>query len=352
MSERGVAVYSAANATVHALKSYLLPAEMWSALTQVEDVEAIFAALSKTIYGPYLAVQVDEMTPRRAAYQIRWRLADIFEKLIDLVDEPGRLLLIQIWHEFEVDNLKATLRGIESHASWDQVRHLLSPMRRFITITPAVMEKMVNAGDIAQAIETIRDTVYYDTLVHALARYEVEGNVFPLEVALDLDYYRALWQSIQRLEGLDHTYALRLVGTVIDVNNLLWAIRYRVYHHLSEQEIINYTLPFGYKVQDQQIRAIAAGADIASTVRQVYPDIGTMDQVIDQPGPELIQLERDLQRKIVKECRAVFLGNPFHVGIPIAFLYLNEFEVRNLTTLIEAKSSHMSAQACASMLVT
>ena len=43
---------------------------------------------------------------------------------------------------------------------------------------------------------------------------------------------------------------------------MVWAIRYRVYHHLSEEEIINYPLPFGYQVRDEDIRAIAAGLDV------------------------------------------------------------------------------------------
>jgi vacuolar-type H+-ATPase subunit C/Vma6 len=345
-----VSAYSLVHATVRALYSTMLTPETWEALVEAQDFDALLSALSKTVYSPYLQIERQELTPRRAVYQIRWHLADIYEKLIRLTPEPGQQLLLQLWHLYEVDNLKATLRGVEAGASWDQVRHLLHPMTRYITLTAADMEKMVRSDDVARAIELIRHTPYYETLVHALERYRTERNLFPLEVALDLDYRHGLWQSINRLTGIDHEQALRIVGTMLDVDNLLWAIRYRVYHHLSEQEIINYTLPFGYQVRDKDIRAIAAGADIAQVVRPIYPDAEGLEQLSDQPEVGLAALELSLQRHIVKTCLAAFIGYPFHVGIPAAYLLLNEHEIRDLTVLIEAKASRLPTEMFASML--
>jgi vacuolar-type H+-ATPase subunit C/Vma6 len=38
---------------------------------------------------------------------------------------------------------------------------------------------------------------------------------------------------------------------------------------------------------------------------------------------------------------AAFVGNPFHIGIPLAFLVLSDLEVQDLIVLIEAKSSNL-----------
>ncbi len=350
MSVQEVNAYSLVHATVRALYSTMLTPETWDALVQAQDFDAVLSVLSKTVYGPYLQIERQELTPRRAVYQIRWHLTDVYEKLIRLTPEPGRQLLLQYWRFYEVSNLKATLRGVEAGASWDQVRHLLFPMTRYITLTAADMEKMIRSGDMTRAIECTRHTPYYDTLVHALERYQAEKNLFPLEVALDLDYHRGLWQSVNRLTGTDHEQTLRIVGTVLDVDNLLWAIRYRVYHHLSEQEIINYTLPFGYQVRDEDIRAIAAGADIAQVVRRIYPDVEGLEQLSERPTAGLAALELSLQRHIVKTCRAAFIGYPFHLGIPVAYLLLNEHEIKDLIVLIEAKASHIPTEMFASML--
>ncbi len=119
----------------------------------------------------------------------------------------------------------------------------------------------------------------------------------------------------------------------------MWAVRYRVYHHLSEEEVINYTLPFGYHVHDADIRAIAAGADISQVLKRVYPDLTDVDGMLQDKTTGLSRLEVELQRQVVEKCHLAFVGNPFHIGIPLAYLELSELEIQDLVVLIEAKST-------------
>jgi len=48
-----------------------------------------------------------------------------------------------------------------------------------------------------------------------------------------------------------------------------------------------------------------------------------------------------LKRRLMEQCLAAFIGNPFHIGVPLAFLILSNLEVQDLTVLIEAKASGM-----------
>jgi len=345
--QRGEYAYAIIHARVRALYAQLLSMEIWYAMYEAPDLDALLDILADTVYGPYLDIGEQHLTPRRAVYQIKGHLADAYRKVIHLSPEPGRQLLIQLGRLFEVDNLKAVLRGLESGASWRQVRFTLFPTRE--TVLP--MEEMFDVGAVPEAVELLRGTPYHGTLSHALERYRAEKSLFPLEVALDLDYYRELWRDISRLEGVDHQHALRLVGGLIDVTNLMWAIRYRTYYRLSEEEIINYTLPFGYRVHDRDIRAIAAGADIASIVSRLYPELGEVAPLLEEPRTGLAKLERQLQRHLMRECHSTFIGYPFHIGIPVAYVLLNEQEVRDLTVLIEAKASHIPASMYSSLLL-
>jgi V/A-type H+-transporting ATPase subunit C len=177
-----------------------------------------------------------------------------------------------------------------------------------------------------------------------MKRYAAEQSLFPLEVALDLSYWRELWSDVNQLSGQDRAQSIRIVGSLLDMNNLMWAIRYRVYRHLSEEEVINYTLPFGYRVRDEDVRAIAAGVDIPQVVARVYPDLTDVDTLLREPRKGLPELELQLQRHVGEQCRAAFIGYPFHIGVPLAFVVLNELEMQDLTVLIEAKSSQMPAE--------
>jgi vacuolar-type H+-ATPase subunit C/Vma6 len=352
MSIRSVSAYSLVQATVRAMYSTMLMPETWMALIQADDFDAVLNILSRTVYGPYVQLDRRVLTPRRAVYQVRCHLAAAYDKLIQLTPEPGRALLAQVWRGYEVDNLKATLRGVERGESWAHVRYLLAPLTGVALLKASDIERMLESGSVARAVERIRHTPYYEALSHALDRYQQEGSLFPLEVALDLEHRRALWRMIQGLEGVDRAHALRLLGTMVDADNLLWAIRYRVYHHLSEQEIINYTLPFGYEVHDQDIRAIARGGEIEPVLERAYRNVDGLAQISFLDARAGLQkLERALAELLVKRCRATFVGEPFHVGLPIAYLLLSEQETRNLTSVIEAKASRLSREALEAMLV-
>jgi V/A-type H+-transporting ATPase subunit C len=326
------AKYAAVHAQVRALYSTLLTDETWIALYEASNFNALLEQLKETVYGPYLS-EVEErlLTPRRAIYQANKHLAEAFQAILYLLPDAARPLITQLYRRYEVDNLKALLRGVETGTSWDSVRYLLFPFGPF-TLLPA--EQIAEAETVATAVEQLHDTPYYTILTHAMKRYTTEQSLFPLEVALDLDYWRELWQDVGHLPNADQTQAQRCVGTLLDVTNLMWAIRYRVNHNLSEEEIINYTLPFGYQVSDEDIRAIAAGMDIAHILTRIYPDMDDVSALLKEPRSGLPLLEARLQRRLAVTSREAFLGYPFHVGIPAAYLLLAELELQDITVLL------------------
>ncbi|HEX5940927.1 MAG TPA: V-type ATPase subunit, partial [Anaerolineales bacterium] len=265
---------------------------------------------------------------------------------IQMAPENTRPLVKQLYRFYEIGNLKAVLRALvtvstwstDETALWDRVRDVLFPMGT-ASVIPA--QAMVESGSVATAVDLLRGTPYEETMSFAMRRYSAEQNLFPLEVALDLSYWRRLWAEAKKLTGQDREQATKIIGSLLDMNNLMWAIRYKVYHKLSEEEIINYTLPFGYRVQDSDIRAIAAGADPASVINRLYPGIPDVNALLENPQTGLPKLEVLFKRQLVKQCLAAFVGNPFHIGIPLAFLILSDIEVQDLIVLAEAKSSNM-----------
>ncbi len=345
----GVTEYAATNARVRSMYSTLLSPQSFLELYEAPDFNTLVAVLKRTPYGPNLErVAEKDLTPRRVAFQIRSRLASAYEGIIISAPVGTRPLLMHLYRQFEINNLKAVLRGILAGASWNRVRYLLFPLGE-ISSVPAQL--MLEAGSVAAAVELLRGGPYYETLSHAMKRFSAEQTLFPLEVTLDLNYWRSLWSYVIQLTGQDRTQAMRVIGPLIDMANLMWAIRYREYHHLSEEELINYTLPIGYHVHDEDIRSIAAGADIARVVQHIYPDLPDLETLLDGSGSGLAALEVMLQREVLRQCQAVLTGNPFHIGVPLAYLTLHKMEIQDLTVLIEAKSTHVPSAEFRSYLL-
>ena len=342
----GVADYAAISARVRAMYADLLTPQDMARLGDSPDFLSLFNSLKSTAYGPYLEGLKDkDITPRRVISQIKRKLADSYYSVIQMAPVQTRPLVKQLYRYFEVGNLKAVLRGIVAVSAWkteiglwDRVREVLFPLGS-ASVLPA--QAMVESGSVATAVDLLQGTPYEEALSFAMKRYSTEQNLFPLEVALDLSYWRRLWAEAKKLTGQDREHGVRIIGSLLDMNNLMWAIRYRVYHQLSEEEVINYTLPSGYRVQDSDIRAIAAGADIASVITRIYPGITDVNALLENPQTGLPKLEVLLKRRIMQQCLAAFVGSPFHIGIPLAFLVMSDLEVQDLIVLIEAKSSNL-----------
>ena len=339
MANSGVSGYAAISARVRAMYSSLLSPQEFARLSDSPDFPTLLGQLKNTAYGPYLeGLKEKDITPQKVDLAIKGRLADSYYSVIHMAPEQARSLLKQLYRSFEVQNLKAILRAITTNSSWERLQSVLFPMGS-MTVLPA--QQMLESGSVSAAIELLQDTPYYDTLSFAMKRYSAEQNLFPLEVALDLYYWRQLWQEAKKLQGQDREQASRIIGSLMDVNNLMWVIRYKVYHRLSEEEVINYTLPFGYRVRDEDVRAIAAGADLPIVVGRVFPGIPDLNTLLEEPRKGLPQLEVILKRRLMQQCLSAFTGNPFHIGVPLAFLVLSDLEIQDLTLLIEAKSSEL-----------
>ncbi len=337
-----VAGYAALHSRVRILYSGLLTIQQSAMLRDTSSLPALVAGLKNTAYGPYLtATDEKDLAPRQVEAQLKHKVADSYMAVIHSAPGQDRALLTQALRHFEVRNLKAILRGIVIGSSWEQIQNILFPLGS-LSVLPA--QQMLEAGNIEAAVAQLNGTPYYETLTQAMKRYVSEQSLFPLEIALDLNYWRKLWGAAAQLPGQDHAQAARIIGTTVDVTNLMWALRYHSYYHLSEEEVINYTLPFGYHVRDEDIRAIAAGADAAHVVERLYPGIRNVEAMLLDPERGLPKLELELQRRMRQQFIAVFQSYPFTIGLALALVQLGELELQDLTVLIEAKSLQLPAE--------
>ena len=342
----GVSSYAAISARVRAMSAGLLFPQDIVRLSDTPDFSSLFIALKGTTYGPFLdGLKDKDINPRKTVVQIKSKVAKSYYSVVQMSPVETRPLVKQLYRYFELGNLKAVLRSIVAvqrsaeTTSWDRVRDVLFPLGAD-TVIPA--QAMVESGNLAAAVDLLNGTPYEEALTFAMKRYSTEQNLFPIEVALDLSYWRRLWAEAKKLTGADREHGVKIIGSLVDMNNLMWAVRYKVYHKLSEEEVINYTLPFGYRVQDSDIRAIAAGADIASTVSRLYPGIPDVNAMLEDPKTGLPKLEVILKRALLRRCLAAFVGSPFHIGIPLAFLVMSDLEAQDLIVLVEAKSTNLA----------
>lgn len=333
----GVPAYILPNVHIRSMVGMLLDDDKWWELDGARDVPDMLDVLRETTYGPQVAEFETTCPPcELLEARLNTNLARRFARVIDLTPEPEQNVVIALKQFYEVDNLKTLMRGLQAGETPERMETFLFPLGRASSLD---MDDLLQAEDVQDLVLRLQGTPYGDALRHALARYESEQSLFPLEVALDLDYYRRLWQGIEALHGSARQWAEQLLGTWYDVTNVTWALRYRHYYDMSLAEIINYTLPYGYKSSDKIMRGIAEGQDVNRLLIQVWGDEAPRAD-LSQAG-WLPRLEAALHRYHNRLARRALMGYPFHLGVILAYLVIKRYEVQDLMVLAEAKMANL-----------
>lgn len=76
-------------------------------------------------------------------------------------------------------------------------------------------DRLVEAASIPAVIEQLRETPFARPLENAMERYQQEGRLFHLEIALDLFYFQKLVRLIDAQSGKDAAAATHLTADLI-----------------------------------------------------------------------------------------------------------------------------------------
>lgn len=330
--------YAAVNARTRGLLARLIPDALWAELVVTSTLGEQLDILRQTWYAERLLDLTGDVSNVVGLERALWsHLAWAFRLPLRLMRGTSRELLDWYWRRFEVDNLKTVLRAAYHNTPGESFRDALIPLEASSTLP---WDALIAADSVSAVVNQVRHTAYGPALDNALERYRREGVLFVLEVALDLSYIQHLRTLITQLRGGDRRAATRFVGTWIDAQNLLWAYRYRIYADFSPEEILNYTLHRGLRVDAEVVRAIALGAPLLEIVQQIWgnglPDLETLQGIPERDA--LPRLELILQRHLWLEARQARNGYPLSLATVLAYEILLESETRDLMALTEGKA--------------
>jgi V/A-type H+-transporting ATPase subunit C len=122
-------------------------------------------------------------------------------------------------------------------------------------------------------------------------------------------------------------------GIMADLLNLQWIYRGIKFFNLSPEEILNYTIHLGYRLDKNFIKQLcySKGLDefykLAAQTR--YSFLFKNDETTD------IFMERRLERHMYFELKAVERNNPMTIITTFAHIIFMEIEVRDIISIIE-----------------
>jgi V/A-type H+-transporting ATPase subunit C len=170
----------------------------------------------------------------------------------------------------------------------------------------------------------------------AFRKLRAEGNtrIADYESAVDLTRFRLLWDS--RKNGLvkeDAAILREIIGSEIDIQNIIWILRMRKYYSMGPEEIRGRLIPIHWKLRPVlRDRLISA------------PDMETFREAIaHSPYAKLLPIrekrEISLEEMKNRAFAAVYGGsvrkNYYSIACLAAYLFRKERELENIITVLE-----------------
>jgi V/A-type H+-transporting ATPase subunit C len=328
---------------IMASKGYLLRDEDLRALTAVDQLEEYVAFLERTHYGVGRTIGLDL---GNIESMLLSDLVSAGKMVLDFAPGRTRSFFESLMLKHEIELIKLVLNRFDGatggEKNIDQSVYypaLSSDIERAMELLNVVKTK-------TEALDVLKGTRY--GFLSGLPAEELT----PEKVAALLDryYFQELWNSVEGLSAEDAKYARRLVGTEIELINIMALFRSAVHGYDAKKFII----PISYKLGNMV--NILTGVDLHGIV-SALSDTPYGEAVSDgfkhyEGDKSLLKLEMNFKRYLLRENKKLFLGYPFHIGIMLGFLKLKEYEVNNLISILVGIEYDLPAEERESLLIS
>jgi vacuolar-type H+-ATPase subunit C/Vma6 len=206
---------------------------------------------------------------------------------------------------------------------------------------------MLRQETIPRLVDYLGPTIWGPPLKKGLSRFEREGNLFPLEMSLDLMVYASLWQGLTGLSRADRRIAGDILGTLTDITNITWVGRFRDLYSFPAEETYQYLIEAGSFISP------AARHDLAFA-------INTGEMILRLPRKSYVKLLQGAKDRAEVEARLrlhwmatlekSLARPPFQIGLPVTYLFFKELELDNLITLITGMLLNLPSEKVAPWL--
>ena len=241
---------------------------------------------------------------------------------------------------YEADILKDVLRlwfdRTVRHRNIDEYTPYLhrEPIVHTLPIDP-----ILNADSPEAVAELLSSTPYGKVVASVLREAADTETMYGVETAIDAYVFRQMKESAEKLPLLDRRIAKEYTGLLVDIENLNRIVRLKHYFQFDSAAIRARLLPGGRRLPIREdVLPDGFEENVGDLVKRVFPN-GSGDNVGETTThfDRLLFVETISSELKAKQAQKALGGNPFTVGIVIAFFILKRIEIRRIITLMNAK---------------
>ncbi len=326
--------YAYITGRVRAMKTKLIPAEMYSRMMNMEMSE-IARYLEETQYKEEIdALAKDYSGVDLIEHATFANLAKTFRKLAEVsIDEPS-FLILEYLRRWDVWNIKTLLRGKYSGASDTEIMKYLVPAGE---LSPEHLEELAKKDSIQDIISAFDGTDY----ASALAQYDGK-NLASLENALDKLYYFRMERAVGGTLSVGGGLLLKYVRREIDIKNLITL--FRMNKAGIDAAVIQENLIPGGKLHDELSRM--AGQPFGEFLRGLegYPFWSSISDIATSDIEAVSRVEARLKAYLIRYAWALSNYHPLSILPVLGYMVSKETEVSNIRKIVRGKEAGLPSE--------
>jgi len=350
----GVANYAKVYARIRARVGALVDEGRIRELVEARPSDFL-PALLDTAYKEQLTKSgVTTLDARRIEQSLKAELIDQYLMVLRSTRGAIRDVFEELLRRLEVKNLKALIRAQASAARTGTTKAVhVYPVEDYFKRR---LSRLVDAKSLADLIAQL-ESPYQEVLEPVFPEYEATQRLLVLENALDADILGSIWAKLERLGRVDEALVRRIVGTEVDIVNLMTLLRCKAEEDIPVSTMQSYLLPFAYTLdfRADELEVVVEAESVAAAIRALsaseYKDVLSKSLPVYESERSLLPFEDALWRQFFGTVRTTLKGYPINIGTIIGFLYLKELEIRNLSTIAVGKSNNLPSDELAKLVL-
>jgi len=333
-----------------AMRANSLKPEDFRAMIREPDINGVFSYLREnTYYAPFLT-EVDTTHLHRQAIEIplnRMRVYEI-EKLMHYLNDTDKRLITTYLMESDIESLRLLIRGLARNADLSEIVPMMVYSEKYTTVP---FDKLVKVHSWDEFKKALINTDYY-RILEIFKTISIDEDLFPVEKSLERHYYDKLRRTIEKLPKKENKKLITTFRKGIDLLNLIWFYRGKRFYHLSREELLAYALQGGLRIKEEDIQKLTEVKTMDDFMRVVsapkyeeYAFLFNHEKSID------LHMERRRERFLYFAFQSLFNSDDNGLSKVIAYIRMAEFEIADITSIIESKRYRMSAEETEEFLI-
>ncbi|NMB09123.1 MAG: V-type ATPase subunit [Tissierellia bacterium] len=332
-------IFAAVNSKISGMGKNLLTDADFDVLMEMDNRDDIVQYLLKNSYYSDLPIKKEGYIFTEQI--LKRKIMKDIDKLSNFMDSKYKVFFEGLKKHYEYNDIKTILRSIIRRENIDDLND------RLIVLNNGTDINIDTSTSLEDFINSLSSTRYYDLLVRYLDE-DLDKILFYMEMNLDRDYYIYISELSKSLKREDSKIFNDYMGEHIDLLNIEWIYRAIKFFNLPREIVFNFTIIGGknYSLKDLNKMSYMSVEELRDYVLK-----GKYKFLFDSEHDIDLYMERRIERYLYYKAKDYMRSTKMNISKTIGYLLLREFEIKDITTVIEKTKFELSKEEAMAYLI-